>query len=55
MNPESRHMLPQIAFNTFFSKYQEPKLDEGFNEILQIDFKFEGSMEEQEIWRKFWT
>jgi bifunctional polynucleotide phosphatase/kinase len=35
-------------------RYQEPNLDEGFTEILKIDFKFEGTEEEREVWSMWW-
>lgn len=54
-NPESREILPKMAFNGFMSRYKEPTLDEGFKEILVIDFKFRGTAEEYHIWSKYWT
>ncbi|KAK3074794.1 DNA kinase/phosphatase Pnk1 [Teratosphaeriaceae sp. CCFEE 6253] len=54
MNPEKRDLLPKVAFTGFASRYREPKLEEGFEDITRIDFKFEGSDEEKAIWSKFW-
>jgi bifunctional polynucleotide phosphatase/kinase len=54
MNPEARGNLPDLAFNLYGSRYQEPKLDEGFVEIISIDFSFAGSDEERAIWSKYW-
>lgn len=39
MNPEKRVMLPVTAFRGFASRFQEPKLEEGFVEIIRIDFQ----------------
>lgn len=38
MNPEKRAMLPKLAFTGFASRYREPKLDEGFQDITKVDF-----------------
>jgi bifunctional polynucleotide phosphatase/kinase len=54
MNPEARENLPELAFNSFNSRYQEPKLEEGFSEIVAVDFRFLGSEEERAIWTKYW-
>lgn len=39
MNPESRTMLPKMAFTGFASRYREPTLDEGFDDITKVNFK----------------
>lgn len=39
MNPESRSMLPKMAFTGFISRYREPKVEEGFQDITSVDFK----------------
>jgi bifunctional polynucleotide phosphatase/kinase len=54
MNPESRQILPQLAFNTFGSRYQEPKTDEGFSEIVPVEFKFEGTDDDKTMWARYW-
>ncbi|CAG8789671.1 2778_t:CDS:10, partial [Dentiscutata erythropus] len=35
--------IPDIAYNVYKSKFSEPKLEEGFQEIKHINFVFEGS------------
>lgn len=55
MNPEKRNILPKLAFTGFASRYREPKLSEGFEEIVKIDFKFEGSEETKRVWSKYWV
>ena len=39
MNPESRKILPDAAFRGFASRYQAPKIDEGFQEVVAVDFE----------------
>ncbi|TVY82457.1 Bifunctional polynucleotide phosphatase/kinase [Lachnellula suecica] len=55
MNPEERTILPTIAFRTFSSRYKQPKLSEGFQDITEIDFKFDGTEAERAIWLRHWT
>jgi len=38
-NPEKRTMLPSIAFAGFASKFKEPKVEEGFQDVTKIPFK----------------
>ncbi len=38
-NPEERTILPYSAFAGFSSRFKEPKLSEGFQDILRIDFE----------------
>ncbi|QIW97948.1 hypothetical protein AMS68_003466 [Peltaster fructicola] len=54
MNPEDRKMLPKMAFSGFTSRYQAPSVAEGFTDITRVDFKFAGSEEQENIWRKYW-
>ncbi|KAK4989687.1 DNA kinase/phosphatase Pnk1 [Elasticomyces elasticus] len=39
MNPEGRKMLPRVAFAGFASRYREPTLKEGFQDITKVDFE----------------
>ena len=39
MNPESRTMLPKMAFTGFASRYREPTVNEGFDDITKVNFK----------------
>lgn len=39
MNPESRTLLPKMAFSGFASRYREPKTEEGFQDITKVNFK----------------
>ena len=39
MNPESRAMLPTVAFTGFAARFTAPQADEGFQDVMTIDFK----------------
>ena len=54
-NPEKRAILPGMAFNGFTSRYREPKLEEGFQDIVRVPFIFRGDEEGKGVWSKFWT
>ncbi|KAM0715643.1 hypothetical protein Q7P37_009141 [Cladosporium fusiforme] len=54
MNPESRSILPKMAFTGFASRYREPTTDEGFQDITKVNFKFEGTEAQKDQWRKYW-
>lgn len=45
-----RDLIPYTAFTSFKASYQEPKLEEGFTEIKQVNWTFEGSDEERRRW-----
>ena len=38
MNPESRQMLPKLAFTGFASRYLQPTITEGLEDITTVDF-----------------
>ncbi|GAA5877857.1 hypothetical protein JCM16303_000262 [Sporobolomyces ruberrimus] len=52
-NGKERAILPDIAFNSFASKFQEPSLKEGFDEIKHISFRFEGTPEQRKKWDRW--
>ncbi|USW58317.1 Putative HAD-superfamily hydrolase,subfamily IIIA, polynucleotide kinase 3 phosphatase [Septoria linicola] len=54
MNPEKRTMLPAMAFTGYTSRYRQPKSDEGFDDITQVDFAFRGNEQQKAFWRKYW-
>jgi len=48
--------VPTVAFNTYWKKFKEPTLNEGFTEILKIGFVPNFStIEEKRKWCEFWT
>lgn len=54
LNPESREGLPAQAFRGFASRYAEPHMDEGFQDVKEIPFHFRGSKEEYAVWGRYW-
>ena len=55
LNPEGRTVLPRLAFTGFASRFKEPKLTEGFQDITEVEFAFRGSKEEHGIWARYWV
>lgn len=55
MNPEKRQLLPKMAFTGFASRFREPSVEEGFQDITQLDFVFRGTEEDKKLWSKYWT
>jgi bifunctional polynucleotide phosphatase/kinase len=53
-NPESRAMLVKSAFNGYQKDFERPELEEGFEDITQVDFSFAGTNEERAVWTKYW-
>lgn len=39
MNPEKRTILSSLAFRAFTSKFQSPEAKEGFQDVVEWDFK----------------
>jgi hypothetical protein len=39
MNPERRTILPAVAFRAFATRYTPPRLEEGFQEVMELDFR----------------
>jgi bifunctional polynucleotide phosphatase/kinase len=54
MNPEGRTMLPGVAFRSFRQRYIPPSISEGFQDITQIGFQFQGTPEQCKTWRQYW-
>ncbi|PTU19257.1 hypothetical protein P175DRAFT_0461841 [Aspergillus ochraceoroseus IBT 24754] len=54
LNPESRTLLPGIAFGDFLRRFKEPTMSEGFQEIVRVDFQFRGDDAAQQIWKQYW-
>ncbi|ORY64488.1 polynucleotide kinase 3 phosphatase-domain-containing protein [Pseudomassariella vexata] len=55
LNPEAREALPKIAFSGFFSRFKEPKVKEGFGDVVEVEFKFRGTEAEYAIWGRYWN
>ncbi|KAL5324305.1 hypothetical protein ACEPPN_008850 [Leptodophora sp. 'Broadleaf-Isolate-01'] len=54
MNPEKRTILPGMAFRSFATRYKRPELNEGFQDITEVAFKFLGTEVEQQTWTQHW-
>jgi bifunctional polynucleotide phosphatase/kinase len=54
MNPEGRTMLPGVAFRSFQQRYIPPSISEGFQDITQIGFQFQGTPEQCKTWSQYW-
>lgn len=54
-NPESRAMLPGVAFRSFVQRFVRPTLEEGFQDITEVPFHFQGTSEQREIWSQYWV
>ncbi|RHZ62646.1 putative DNA 3'-phosphatase Tpp1 [Aspergillus thermomutatus] len=55
LNPESRTSLPGIAFGDFLKRFREPTMEEGFSDIVRVDFRFRGNEEARRIWGQYWV
>ncbi|CAJ2512036.1 Uu.00g076610.m01.CDS01 [Anthostomella pinea] len=55
LNPEARAGLPGIAFNGYFSRFREPKVKEGFQDVVEIEFSFRGTKEDYALWARYWN
>ncbi|GAA5835725.1 hypothetical protein JCM11251_007409 [Rhodosporidiobolus azoricus] len=52
-NGKKREVLPMIAFQSFSKNLQKPTMDEGFDELKNINFKFDGPPEELKKWQRW--
>ncbi|KAG7452953.1 PNK3P-domain-containing protein [Guyanagaster necrorhizus] len=50
---EPREVLPYLALTSFHDKYEVPDKEEGFVEIKTVNWRFEGTHEEEKYW-KMW-
>jgi len=55
LNPESRILLPPIAFRSFAQSFIPPSIEEGFRDITTIHFDFEGTDADRDVWSKYWV
>lgn len=53
-NPEKRSILPHSAFTGFSSRFQEPNVKEGFQDVIKVEFQFQGDEEQRRIWSRHW-
>ncbi|KAF3765333.1 PNK3P-domain-containing protein [Cryphonectria parasitica EP155] len=56
LNPESRELVPKLAFNSFFSRFREPDADkEALDEVVPVEFKFRGTKDDYTRWSRYWV
>lgn len=48
-----RTLLPVSAFGMFSSAFERPEMDEGFDELRTVNFVWEGTEEQREIWNRY--
>ncbi|KAG9121788.1 hypothetical protein FRC07_002107 [Ceratobasidium sp. 392] len=48
--PTPRSLVPWIAYTMFRSKFQEPEMSEGFEEVVKVGFVFEENEAARERW-----
>ncbi|KAL9604981.1 MAG: hypothetical protein Q9219_000169 [cf. Caloplaca sp. 3 TL-2023] len=53
-NPDERSILPHSAFSSFASRFRQPKVEEGFQDVISVEFQFEGDVEQRKLWRQYW-
>lgn len=47
--------MPGMAFSGFAARFREPTVDEGFQDIVRVPFRFRGDEEQRRVWSKYWT
>lgn len=55
LNPEKRESVPKIAFSSFNSRFRQPRTAEGFEAVVEVDFKFRGTKEQYAAWGRYWV
>lgn len=55
LNPENREAVPKLAFSSFASRFRKPEVKEGFEDVLEVDFTFQGTKEEYDTWGRYWV
>ncbi|KAL8948829.1 MAG: hypothetical protein Q9222_005013 [Ikaeria aurantiellina] len=53
-NPDKRTILPHSAFSSFASRFKQPTMEEGFQDVIAVPFNFQGDAEERKIWSQYW-
>ena len=55
-NPEQRAPLPGVAFTSFAARLEEPRAkNEGFQDVVEVRFRFRGSEAQRRVWGMYWT
>lgn len=53
-NPDKRTILPHSAFSSFASRFKQPNVEEGFQDLVPVEFQFEGDVEQRKMWCQYW-
>ncbi|CAJ0751038.1 2260_t:CDS:10 [Entrophospora sp. SA101] len=48
-------LIPEVAYQSYKSRFIEPKIEEGFQEIRYMNFVFDGTEQEKKIWQMWYT
>ncbi|GAA6027946.1 hypothetical protein JCM8097_001795 [Rhodosporidiobolus ruineniae] len=52
-NGKTREVLPLIAFQAYAKNFEQPRVEEGFDEVKEIHFKFDGAPDELKRWQRW--
>lgn len=55
MNPEKRERLPSAAFAGFKGRFVPPTLEEGFQDITVVEFRFVGDEAAKSAWAQYYV
>lgn len=53
LDEPERTLLPLSAFSTFVGAYERPEMDEGVDELRTVNFVWEGSEEQRQLWNRY--
>ena len=45
-----RGLLPGSAFSGYIARFESPTMDEGFDEVRSVTFRFEGNEAQRQKW-----
>ncbi|OBT63746.1 hypothetical protein VE03_06201 [Pseudogymnoascus sp. 23342-1-I1] len=52
--PKGRQIFPRTKFRELEKQLEAPTIEEGFSEIVKVDFEWVGTRTELDIWRRYW-
>ena len=53
-NPEKRTILPHSAFHSFKARFKEPRANEGFLDVVRVNFRYQGDEDGKKLWSQYW-
>ncbi|KAF2113062.1 polynucleotide kinase 3 phosphatase-domain-containing protein [Lophiotrema nucula] len=54
IDPKHRRVCPRNDFWDLVGTFQEPTVEEGFLDVVKVDFEWRGTEEARNVWQKFW-